>query len=128
MNDTTITAESTQNGDLVRNPASAFLWWGLPILIGNAQSLLGAASNVRPLIWAAALAWMGAGCALNAYRCHRLHCYISAPAFFIGAVLAALTDVSALGFGPHALNIVIWATMGVAILSFAPETVFRKYV
>lgn len=48
--------------------------------------LAGLSTNVLPIapitgayVWAAAFAWMGVGCSLNPRRCHRLHCYISAP-------------------------------------------------
>ena len=71
--------------------------------------------------------WMGAGCILNARRCHRLHCYISAPAFILGAAALASFAAGLTHFGPHSLNNIIGLSLGVALLSFLPELIWRKY-
>lgn len=113
--------------DLVRKPVSAFLWWAIPIAIGAGLSPLGLDVRLLSEIWAVLFAWMGAGCALNARACHRLHCYISAPVFFAGALGAILYGQGVLRLGPHALNAIVATTFCLVILSFAPEGVWGRY-
>ena len=114
--------------DMVRTPVSALLWWYLPGGLAFAFSALGLTLRETSAVWAIAFIWMGIGCALNAMRCHRLHCYVSAPAFFAGALAAALAGTGALQLGPFALNYIVWGTIGLVMLSFVPEMVWRKYV
>jgi hypothetical protein len=71
--------------------------------------------------------WMGTGCFLNARRCHRLHCYISGPAFFLGSAALALFAAGIPLLGPHSLNNVIAITLATALLSFVPEMIWRKH-
>jgi hypothetical protein len=96
--------------------------------------LAGLSTNVLPIppqattfVWALALAWMGLGCTLNARRCHRLHCYISAPVLFLGAVAAAASGLGLTPFGPGAASDVINAALVLALLSFLVEPVWGKY-
>jgi hypothetical protein len=72
--------------------------------------------------------WMGTGCILNARRCHRLHCYISGPTFFLGAAALALSVAGVAFKGPHSLNNIVGITLTVASLSFVPEMIWRKYL
>ncbi len=72
--------------------------------------------------------WMGTGCILNARRCHRLHCYLSGPAFFLGAAALALFAAGIPLLGSHSLNNVIGITLAAALLSFVPEMIWRKYL
>ena len=67
---------------------------------------------------------MGTGCVLNAIRCRRLHCYISGPAFLLGALAAGLFGLGAV---PQTLNNIVSATLGIVLLSFVPEIVWRRY-
>jgi hypothetical protein len=79
------------------------------------------------LVWAGALAWMDAGCALNAARCHRLHCYLSAPVLFLGALG---TTAAAFGFEPFGAptsSYVINTSLALALLSFLVEPIWGKY-
>lgn len=119
---------SANHRDMVGKPVSAFLWWYLPSAIGLTTMVVRMTLLETAAIWAVAFTWMGVGCFLNAVRCHRLHCYVSGPAFIVGAIAAALAGTGALQLGPHALNYIIWGTIGVVFLSFTPEFVWRKYV
>jgi hypothetical protein len=112
--------------DWVNRPGMAFVWWCLPLAVGVAASCFAWSSLATALVWIVSFIWMGTGCILNARRCHRLHCYISGPAFFLGA--AALTlFVSGVAFaGPHSLNNIVGITLTVALLSFVPEMFWRK--
>lgn len=70
---------------------------------------------------------MGAGCALNAARCHRLHCYISAPVLCLGALGAALTTLGLNPLGPPTASYLINASLALALLSLLVEPVWAKY-
>ncbi len=76
-------------------------------------------------VWALLFVWMGAGCVLNALRCRRLHCYISGPAFLVGALAALLIALDVAG--PHMLGNVVSFTLVAALLSFLPEIARRNF-
>jgi hypothetical protein len=113
--------------DMVRKPVSALIWWYLPLALAFTSSAVGMTLGETAAVWTMAFAWMGAGCVLNAIRCHRLHCYLSGPAFIGGAVAAALSGMRFLQLGPHGLNYIVWGTLGLVLLSFVPEHIWRKY-
>ena len=77
-------------------------------------------------LWAILFVWMGTGCILNARRCHRLHCYISGPAFLLGAAVLGLLAVGLVVLEAHALNNIVGITLLAALLSFIPE-IWKKY-
>jgi hypothetical protein len=85
------------------------------------------ASRVIAGVWMVALGWMGIGCLLNARRCHRLHCYFSAPILLFGALVAGLIGFDVMTLGPHALSNAISFTLVLALLSFVPEMIWGKY-
>lgn len=114
--------------DWVRRPGMGLVWWCVPLGIGFASNLFAVTTRAIALVWMISFAWMGVGCILNARRCHRLHCYISGPVFFLGAAaLAAFASGVAL-LGPHSLNNIVSITLGAALLSFVPEMIWRKYL
>jgi hypothetical protein len=85
------------------------------------------APTARVFVWTVALAWMGTGCALNAIRCHRLHCYISAPVLFFGAVAAPALAFGLTPFSPHAASYVINVSLLLMVLSLLVEPIWGKY-
>jgi hypothetical protein len=114
--------------DWVRRPGTGFVWWCLPLGVGIAANFFASSPHVAALVWVASFVWMGTGCLLNARHCHRLHCYISGPAFFLGAVALALFATGVALLGPHSLNNIVGITIIVALLSFLPEMIWRKYL
>jgi hypothetical protein len=114
--------------DLARRPATVVLWWVLPYVLATATDFLRLTQQDAAWIWAAAMAWMSVGCFLNAWRCHRLHCYISGPALALGALAAALIGADLIDLGPHGLSHVTWVALGLAVLSFVPEFRWGRYV
>jgi hypothetical protein len=70
---------------------------------------------------------MATGCLLNAMRCHRLHCYISGPVFLAGAIFTGLIALGAVSVGATTFNNAVGATLIVALLSFVPELVWKRY-
>jgi hypothetical protein len=115
------------HSDLARRPVTIFLFWVLPFAIASASDALGLSPTEAAWIWSGAMAWMGAGCALNALRCGRLHCFISAPALLLGASAAALIATGTINMGARALGYVTWAALGAAALAVIPELLWRRY-
>src|ERR1700730_12447510 len=113
--------------DWARQVLPIVVWWCLPIAIGFSTGLLHLSEHVAAIVWAVSFARMATGCVLNAVRCHRVHCYISAPAFALGAVVAGLLAAGLADFGPHALNNTVSITFVLALLSFAPELIWKRY-
>lgn len=121
-----IPIESTQK-DWARRPVVASIGWCLPIALGVLAGMSIPSLRIRAGVWAIALAWMGIACALNARRCHRLHCYIAAPILLLGAIAVGLLALDAIYLGPHALNNVVSGTFLLVLLSFVPEMIWGKY-
>jgi len=82
------------NDDLSRKPFPFWALWGAPIAIILSLNFIRPSIEWATLVLAGGFAWMAAGCAVNARRCHRRHCYSASPVFLIGAVLVLLV-----GFG-----------------------------
>jgi hypothetical protein len=114
--------------DWVRRPGMGFVWWCLPLGLGVAAKFLTSSARSSAIVWVMMFVWMGTGCILNARRCHRLHCYISGPAFFLGAGALALFAMGVAPLGEHSLNKLVGITLGTVLLSFVPEIIWRKYV
>ncbi|MGH8220060.1 MAG: hypothetical protein ACREUT_16075 [Steroidobacteraceae bacterium] len=110
----------------MRKPLAVVFWWGLPILGGLSSNFLGLSLAQAAFLWAGAFAWMGTGCALNAWRCARRHCFISGPVLWLGAMAAALVGTGIVS-APHALEDVVNATVVLAVVSWLPEWFWGRY-
>lgn len=115
------------SADLLKNPLTALFWWGLPLVGGWSSAFLPITPEAKSLVWAAALAWMGAGCTLNARRCRRLHCYLAAPVLFLGSALTAIIGSGWTPLGPHAASYAINGSLLAALLTFLAEPVWGKH-
>lgn len=113
--------------DLLARPTSAFFWWGFPFLAGVSTNFLPVGEIAQAAVWAVALAWMGVGCTLNALRCHRLHCYISAPVLFLGAAVAAAASLAYRPLGPSTCSLAVNVSLALVVLSFLAEPVWGRY-
>ena len=113
--------------DCVRQPLGFCLWWGLPLLIGASVRLLQLPFRAGAGVCALLFAWMATGCILNARRCHRVHCYISGPVLLLGGAFAALVASGALKPGPRMFGNLVGAVLIMALLSFVPEMVWKRY-
>jgi hypothetical protein len=118
----------TSGSHLVRQPVSALIWWCLPIVLAVLADNLRLPVRELAGVWCAAFVWMASGCILNAVRCHRLHCYISGPAFLGGAAACGLLAAGILATRPHMLSYITAGTILLALASFLPELIWRKYV
>jgi hypothetical protein len=117
-----------RGNDWVRRPGMGFVWWCLPLGAGVAANFFAISERATALVWMLSFIWMGTGCILNARRCHRLHCYLSGPAFFLGAATLALLAAGVALLGLHSLNNIVGITLTLAVLSFVPEIIWRKYI
>jgi hypothetical protein len=114
--------------DWVRRPGMGLVWWCLPLGIGVAANFFASSARNIAIVWVLMFVWMGTGCVLNALRCHRLHCYISGSAFFLGAVALTLFAMGVAPLGEHSLNNIVGITLCAVLLSFVPEMTWRKYL
>jgi hypothetical protein len=113
--------------DWFRQPLSFCLWWGLPIAIGALVGFLHVPFRIGAGICAVLFLWMATGCLLNAIRCHRLHCYISGPLFLLGAAFAGLVASGAIVVRTQMFGNAVSAVLVLALLSFVPEMVWKRY-
>ena len=118
---------STQK-DWARRPGTALIWWCLPLGLALVLSLATHSTRIVAGVWVIALGWMGIGCWLNARRCHRLHCYFSAPILLLGALATGLIGFDVVTLGPHALKNTVSFALLLALLSFVPEMIWGKYL
>ncbi len=119
-------ANSRQQTDWVASSRGFAIAWGLPIAALIAAVFV--EPPAKPLIWAAALVWMGAACLGNAIRCGRMHCYFTGPFFLVMAVVALLHGFEIVSLGEDG-----WRWLGIVIgaggwgLWYLPERLWGKY-
>ena len=114
--------------DWTRQPPMILLWWGLPIVGGMLANAPRLSQRADAGVWAVAMGWMATGCLLNARRCHRVHCFISGPVLLLGALFAALSALGAIEPSAGMFGNIVNGALLLALLSFAPEIVWRRYV
>ena len=117
-------AETCEKNDFAASTQTFLFFWGIPIAAMVLAALLAPPTSM--LVWAGALFWAGAACAVNAYRCGRLHCYITGPLFLLAGLAILLA-----GFADVAIS-TTWILIAVAAgtcLAFSLEGLFStKYV
>ena len=123
----TNTPDAVKRRDWARQPL-IILWWVLPIAIIVAAGLLHLSFRASAGICALAFVWMATGRLLNARRCHRVHCCISGPVLLLGGIFAGLVALGAVGLTQQVFNNAVSATLVLALLSFVPEMVWKRYV
>lgn len=108
------------------NLTTFFLWivpWGLIIASAYGGDL------IRTAIWTFSFTLMGAACAINARRCGRMHCYYTAPLFFLAALASLLGGLHILPLGRNGWSWIFYgAVVGSLLACFALERLSGKYV
>ena len=115
------------DNDLSTNPLPFWLLWGGPIVLMLSLNFMRLPIEWTTVILSTCLAWMGLGCAINARRCHRRHCYYASPVLLAGAVLTLLVGFGIVDIGRRGLTYVTWGTFALVALTFLPEKLQGKY-
>jgi hypothetical protein len=110
----------------LRQPIGIIFWWGMPIALGVSTNFWGLPPAQTAIPWAIAFAWMGTGCALNALRCGRRHCFISGPVLWLGAIATGLVALGVLS-SRNTLGAIVNGTLALAALSFLSERFWGLY-
>lgn len=113
--------------DLSTKPLPFWLLWGGPIVVMLSMNFVGLPIEWTTVILSACLMWMGLGCAINARRCHRRHCYYASPVLLVGAILTLLVGFGIVDLGKDGLIYVTWGTFALVALTFLPEKLQGKY-
>lgn len=114
-------AENCRQRDLIRSR------WLLLMLVMTAGTIAG------QMLWPAANVWFSVGlllswaafCGINARRCTRTHCYLTAPILLLGAVGILLLHFGVVHFPGYWINILIFGGIAVGCIS---EMVLGRYV
>jgi hypothetical protein len=123
-----VTPEPKNTRDLLSSPLFSIVIFCLPIAAIIASGQLGAGNGLKTAIWTVACLIIGMGCAVNAARCGRLHCYFTGPFFLIMAAVICLYGLGVLPLGANGWNWLSVALLAGGLLGFGvPELFFGKY-
>ncbi len=106
--------------DLTRGISACLLWY-LPIAL---LIVGGTWPRGEAWLWTVAFAIMGTGCAINAVRCARLHCYVTGPLFLLAALWCLLAAMGVVSL--HA-KMLISSVFAIALLAHLAEIPFGRY-
>jgi hypothetical protein len=116
-----------QVNDLASRAIPFALLWGVPIGIMLALNFFQPGARIATGVIVGCFTWMGLGCAINARRCRRRHCYLASPVLLAGAIMSGLVGFGLIDFGPDGLIYVVWVTFALVVLTFLPEKLYGKY-
>ena len=122
-----MTLEAAAQKDWVRQPLTILLWWGLPVVILAETDIFHLSFRADAGLCAFLLGWMATGCLLNVRRCHRVHCYISGTVLLVGAAFAGIVALGELTLSVRTFDNTISVVLVLALLSFVPELLWRRY-
>jgi hypothetical protein len=106
--------------------ARLLLIWCVPGVILLLSALI--AGPYRVILWPTLLTWMGGACLINARRCRRLHCYVTAPYFLILALISLLHGLGLVPLGSRGwLLLSVAVVVGGPFLVYVPEWIFGRY-
>lgn len=113
--------------DLSTRALPFWLLWGGPIALMLSMNFIRLPGAWTTVVLSACLAWMGLGCAINAHRCHRRHCYYASPILLAGAILTLFVGFGIVDLGQDGLVYVSWGTFALVALTFLPEKLQGRY-
>jgi hypothetical protein len=71
---------------------------------------------------------MGAACMVNAFRCGRVHCYLTGPFFLVMALVTLLYGLGGMPQVRDGWNLIgLTILVGAIILCWLPEMLLGKY-
>ncbi len=114
--------------DLASNKLTCLVIWGLPMAAIVATSFVDHLLLLT-VVWTASWTEMGIACLVNAFRCGRLHCYLTGPFFLLGGAASLLHGLNILLLGPHGWSwIGITMLVGGILLTCLPEWKWGRYI
>jgi hypothetical protein len=120
--------KSSSAGDILQTRGATATLYGLPVLAIVASGFLKAGSPWRPITWVVALTTMGLACTVNAFRCGRVHCYITGPLLLLGALVALLDALAIIHLSPTGWNALSGALIvGVLAAYYVVESALGRY-
>lgn len=113
--------------DLANNKLTGLAIWGLPVVAIVATSFVDHLLLIT-VVWTASWTGMGIACLVNAFRCGRLHCYLTGPLFLLGGGASLLHGLDILPLGPLGWRwIGITMLVGGILLTCLPEWKWGRY-
>ena len=119
--------DGESNNDLAERPLPFWLLWGAPIAVMLSLNFIRLPAEWAIGILSVGFALMGIGCAINARRCHRRHCYYSSPILLAAAFMTLLVGFGFVDLGTYGLMYVTWGAFALVVLTFLPEKLLGKY-
>ncbi|MHB8433092.1 MAG: DF family (seleno)protein [Candidatus Tyrphobacter sp.] len=121
-------APAGESRDILRNRWIAGPVFLLPSLALVASGFFDLSQGWRTTVWVGALTAMGLGCVANAFRCRRVHCYLTGPFFLAMAALSLLYGLGVLPLGKAGWNAIGLTTIvGALALCCISEALFGRY-
>jgi hypothetical protein len=120
-------AESSSTRDILQRRGVTAALFGIPVLAIVASGSLAPGSLWLPIIWVVALTTMGLACTVNAWRCGRIHSYITGPLLLLGALVALLDAVGIIHLSRTGWNMVAGALIVGSLLAYSLESAFGRY-
>ncbi len=120
--------ETCAQRDLVKDPRTMWLLWGLPVVIILISGYVADGGWIVTISWTLSLAVMGVACLANARGCGRMHCYFTGPFFLLMAVVSLLHGLQVLSLGPRGWSYIgTTLLVGGSLLCVMPERVWGRY-
>lgn len=121
------TTDQDTSNDLLTNGSTAFVGWGIPIILMVVSRFFGEMST--SIAWPIALSWLGGASLLNAARCGRVHCIFTGPFFLVMAVFALVFGLGILEVNSRTWLVLAGITaLGAATIWYSSEAVFGRYL
>ena len=116
--------KQTSRVTLASPPLALALFWipAIAMVVTGSSNLR---DGWRTVVWTAALITMGTACITNAYRCRRVHCYITGPFFILMAVVTLLYGLGVTPLGRNGWNLIGLTILFGRILRLYPHVLLR---
>ena len=114
--------------DILQNWRTTLVAFWLPAVVLVAIGFVNIVPQWRALIWALSLAVMGSACLTNAFRCGRLHCFLTGPFFLLMAIVSLLYGFGTIPSFREGWNVIGLVTLvGAVGFWWIPEFFVGKY-